>query len=145
MDQNNGAAYSYGFHHLALWVRDIEKSKSFYKDVLGFKEVIRFPHPWDANVRQIVMMDVGDGNCLEMFSDAPKGTIPNGAYFHVAFRTDDVDALFKRVKAAGTTVISAPKDVLLQGDVPTTVRVAFFEGPDGEQLEFCQQIDGINL
>lgn len=137
--------YSYGFHHLALRVRDIEKSRRFYKDILGFKELIRFPHPWDKSVKQIVMLDVGDGNCLEVFSDAPGDTIPDGAFFHVAFRTDDVDSLFERVKAEGTPVIIEPKDVLLEGEVPTVMRVAFFQGPDGEQLEFCQEIEGIRL
>ena len=145
MNQDESSVSSYGFHHLALWVSDIERSKRFYKDVLGFKEIIKFPHPWDTNVSQIVMLDTGDGNCLEIFSDAPKDTIPNGAFFHVAFRTDNVDALFKKIKSSGTKVISEPRDVLLEGEVPTKMRVTFFEGPDGEQLEFCQQVNGLNL
>ena len=145
MNQMSESTKIKGFHHLALRVKDIEKSKKFYTEVLGFKQVIKFPHPWDQDIRQIVMLDTGDGNYLEVFSDAPGSTIPNGAFFHVAFRVDNVDELFERVRAAGTPVVMEPKDVFLAGEEPSTIRVTFFKGPDDEELEFCQQISGICL
>ena len=145
MNQERKSNMSYGFHHVALRVRDIEKSKKFYKEVLGFNEVIKFPHPWEKEIKEVVMLDSGDGNYLELFSNAPEDTIPNGAFFHVAFRADDVHGLYERVKAAGTPVAMEPKDILLAGEVPTTVRAVFFKGPDGEEIEFCQLLSGVKL
>ncbi len=145
MNNKKPSGMSYGFHHLALRVRDIEKSVDFYTQVLGFKEVMRFPHPWDKGIKQISMLDTGDGNYLEIFSDAPASTRPDGAFFHVAFRVDDVDALYERVKASGARVAREPGNVLLGGESPSTLRVVFFNGPDGEELEFCQQLEGLKL
>jgi len=134
-----------GFHHLALRVRDFDASIKFYSDVLGFKVKTIFPHPWDKNVRKIAMMETEDGNYMEIFSDAPDNLKADGAFFHVAFRTDDVDAVIEKVKKAGVGVTMEPTDVHLECDIPTVLRVAFIKGPDGEEIEFCQNKIGIVL
>ena len=134
-----------GFHHLALRVRDFDKSIKFYSEVLGFKSKIVFPHPWDKNTRKIAMMETGDGNYMEIFSDGPDNLKTDGVFFHVAFRTDNVDAVIERVKKAGFEVIMEPKDVPLECGTPTIMRTAFVKGPDGEELEFCQSTMGVML
>jgi glyoxylase I family protein len=134
-----------GFHHLALRVRDFDKSIKFYSEVLGFKSKIVFPHPWDKNIKKIAMMETGDGNYMEIFSDGPKDLKTNGAFFHVAFRTDNVDAVIERIKKAGFGIIIEPIDLILDPDTPTILRVAMVKGPDGEELEFCQSTKGVML
>lgn len=141
----NNAIGGGGFHHLALHVRDFDASIKFYSEVLGFKVKITFPHPWDKNIRKIAMIDTGDGNYLEIFSDAPDNLKSDGVFFHVAFRSNDVDAVIERVKKAGVEVKMEPSNVLLESDIPTVVRVAFIKGPDGEELEFCQNKTGVIL
>lgn len=145
MSSNHKTNASKGFHHLALRVKDIVKSRKFYTEILGFKEKISFPHPWDKSIKEILMLDIGDGNYLEVFSNAPDDIVPEGAYFHVAFRTDDVIGIYNKAKSSGAEIIMEPTDINLECDIPTVMRATFFRGPDGEQIEFCQIISGVEL
>ena len=86
------------------------------------------------------MFDTG-GGYLEIFESS--GEIPAGAgiLFHLAIRTQDVNAVTERVRAAGCKITVEPKDVTIQttnGAGPVPVRLAFFEGPNGEVWELFQ-------
>lgn len=52
-----------GFHHVAIRARDFDKSVGFYTDVMGFRRKIG----WGQKPGRAVMLDVGDGNYLEIF------------------------------------------------------------------------------
>lgn len=119
-----------GFHHVALRARDFEKSLAFYRDGLGFPVA----HSWGEGDGRIALLDLGDGNYLELFASAPGAPIsPDGCYFHLALRSIDVDRDIETVRALGCTVTIEPKSVEVNGKV---LRVGFFLGPDGEVLEF---------
>jgi glyoxylase I family protein len=123
-----------GFHHVAIRVRDYEKSVKFYKDVLGFVEKIR----WGEGDGRGIMLDTGDGNYMEVFAGG-KEPKPEGLFFHVAFRTNDCNAAIERARAAGMEVTFEPKDINLPSTPgPTPIRIAFFKGPDGELIEFFE-------
>ena len=84
------------------------------------------------------MLDTGGGNYLEIFEDRNYTPTPNGALLHLALRTTNIDAVIKRVRAAGSKVTIEPKDVTIKtinGVGPVPVRIAFFEGPNGETWE----------
>lgn len=125
-----------GFHHIALRARNFDLSYAFYTDGLGFKHAAQ----WGEGDTRIALLDIGDGNYVELFASAP-GQSPdaNGAvpppwpYFHLALRSSDVDADIERVRSLGCKITIEPKDVVLDGN---PVRVGFFLGPDGEVLEF---------
>lgn len=122
-----------GFHHIAMRVRDFDKSCKFYQS-LGFKPKIS----WGEGDKRAVMLDTGDGNYLELFaggSDEPK---PEGVVLHFALRTTNVDAAIAAARAAGAVVTVEPKDVVIASTPPTAVRLAFCKGPDGEIIEFFQ-------
>ena len=132
-----------GFHHVALRVKDFNKSIKFYREALGFDVKINFPHTRDKNIK-IAMMDVGDGNYIEIFSDSKTGKIDTesaGCWFHIAFRTEDVDEIVERAKKFGVPVTREPSDVVLDAEVQTPIRAAFISGPDGESIEFLKNID----
>ena len=87
------------------------------------------------------MLDVGDGNYLEVFEDLAYVPTANGSILHFALRTTRLDAVVERVRATGAKVTMEPKDVTIAttndaGPVP--IRVAFCEGPNGEVIEFFQ-------
>lgn len=63
---------------------------------------------------------------------------PEGSYFHVAFRSNDVDKAVAAAVAAGAIVTVEPKDVVLGSNPSTPVRIAFVKGLNGEILEFFQ-------
>jgi glyoxylase I family protein len=124
-----------GFHHIALRARDYEKSLAFYTEGLGFT----LAHSWGEGEKRIALLDMGDGNYVELFASAPGQSPPPGEeaapwpYFHLALRSTDVDADIEKVRALGCPITVEPKSVDVNGK---TIRVGFFLGPDGEVLEF---------
>ncbi len=122
-----------GFHHVAIRAFDFEATVKFYTEVLGFKPRIA----WGKETKAI-MLDTGDGNYLEVFSNGPEQQKPEGSILHMAFRTEDVDGITEKARAAGAEITIEPKDVVLQRDPPTPVRISFFKGLDGEIIELFQ-------
>lgn len=125
-----------GIHHVALTSNDLDKSVKFYTEVLGFKKTIS----WGPEEKKIVMLDTGDGSCFEIFSNGDGEIKPVGAFKHVALRTADCEAVFKRVQAAGMEITMEPTYVELQSTPPTPIKMAFFKGPDGEIVELFQNL-----
>ena len=124
-----------GLHHVALKTGSWDASLAFYKGVLGFTEKILWAYP-DGN--RAGMLDTGAGNYLEIFEDAKYVPAPNGALLHLALRTGEPDAVVDRARAAGCKITVEPKDVTIRttnGAGPVPVRIAFFEGPNGEVWE----------
>ena len=98
---------------------------------------------WGQGDGRAVMLDAGNGNHMEVFAGGaarparrPGDLEP--VLLHLAFRTPSCDASFARALAAGAAVVSEPKTVTIASDPPTTVRIAFCTGPDGETIEFFQ-------
>lgn len=128
-----------GFHHVCVKTRDWDRTIEFYRDVLGCTEKIA----WRAAPQRAAMLDTGDGNYMEFFEDLAYQPAPNGAVVHFAFRTTRLDDVAARVRAAGAKITVEPKDVTITttngaGAVP--IRVFFCEGPNGETIEFFQNV-----
>lgn len=121
-----------GFHHVALRAFDFEATVKFYTEGLGFVQV----QAWGEGVKRAVLLDTGDGNYLEIFAGGNGEPKPEGYFFHIALRTDNVDQAVETAVAAGAVVTVAPKDAVLGNTPPTPVRLAFVEGPNGESIEF---------
>jgi glyoxylase I family protein len=132
-----------GFHHAALKARDFDESLKFYREGLGLVPKIA----WGQGNARAVMLDAGNGNCLELFAGGaarpprPAGSPgePEPPLLHLAFRTPSCDAALERARKAGAVVTDEPKTVTIPSTPPTTVRIAFCTGPDGETLEFFQE------
>jgi glyoxylase I family protein len=129
-----------GFHHAALRARDFDASVRFYREGLGGTPKMA----WGTGDGRAVMLDLGGGNCLEVFAGGaarpPRGPgDPEPALLHLAFKTRSCDASFDRAVAAGAAVAAGPKTVTIPSDPPATVRIAFVTGPDGETIEFFQE------
>ena len=127
-----------GLHHVALKAKSWDASLAFYKGVLGFTEKILWAYP-DGN--RAGMLDTGGGNYLEIFEDRNYVPTPNGALLHLAIRTTRLDEVLLSVRNAGCKITVEPKDVTIKttnGAGPVPVRIAFFEGPNGEIWELFQ-------
>lgn len=122
-----------GFHHVSFNVFDLKRSESFYTEVLGFRKVMEFT----LGNTSCVMLDSGDGACLELFSGG-KAEKPDWAEMHIALRTKDTRSVAERVRASGMIITREPEDLVLPGDRPTPITIAFFKGPDGELVELFQ-------
>jgi len=123
-----------GFHHLAMEVKDFDKSVDFYTRVLGFEKGPAF----GSNERRVILLDAGNSNYLELF-EGGKGHAGDGAVVHIAFKTDDCDAAIEKVRSYGCEITTEPKDVDLPSDPVYPVRLAFFKGPDDEIVELFQE------
>lgn len=123
-------------HHIGFVVSDLAVSTAFY-EALGFE--IAKDHPWDDGSRAIRFMRLGAFE-LELFwyaetpSAAPVVEGKQLGFRHLAFKTDDVDATLAELKARG--VVPAETQVR---DVPLGYRIAFFDDPDGLEIELMQE------
>ena len=124
-----------GIHHVAIRVKDFDASVKFYCDELGFKELLS----WGEGDKRAAMLDTGDGCCFEIFAGGT-GHGSDGAFLHLALNCKDIDGVIERVRTAGMEIRTEPKDVEIPSDPPTSVRLAFFKGPDEEVVElFCKR------
>ena len=129
---NNSVIGDGGLHHVAVRVREFEKSVRFYSDVLGFKEKIR----WGDSPKQIALLDTGNGSYVELFEEGGREPTKEDAMWHLAFRVADADAVLERCRAAGCEVTVEPKTLANVGNRGVDIRLAFCKGPSGELLEF---------
>jgi glyoxylase I family protein len=120
-----------GFHHVALRVVDIDASVAFYTNVLGFAETLR----WGEGDGRAVMLDTGDGACLEIFAGGSSAEADGRPILHFALNCENVDEVIARASDAGMAITMSPKDVDIPSSPTTPVRIAFFKGPDGELVE----------
>jgi len=124
-----------GFHHVAIRAIDFEGTVKFYEDGMGF--VRRFG--WGEGNSRAALMDVGDGNYVEIFANRSEGEIPEGGLLHYAIRVADADSAYEKAIAAGAMSVAPPRDANPpHADHPITFRVAFVRGPAGETIEFFQ-------
>jgi len=135
MTNDKGTGMIGGLHHVAMRVADFDASVRFYTETLGFRETLK----WGEGDKRAIMLDMGDGARLELFAGGDEGPKPKGAILHFALKTNDVDAVIERVRAAGAQVTVEPKNVDIKSDPPTPVRLAFFKGHDGEIIELMAQ------
>lgn len=122
-----------GLHHIAFKAKDYKKTLEFYK-ALGLK-VYR---EWGDETNGAAMIDMGDGNYIELFGDGDKFNA-QGNYRHIAFTVSDCDAVYNKALELGATSYIAPNDIVIPSrPEPIPARIAFVYGFDGEEIEFFQ-------
>ena len=75
---------------------------------------------------------LADPNASQADRDAMAELLAKGLLRGVMFRTDDCDATFERIRAAGAEVLQEPIDM------PYGVRDCAFRDPSGNMLRFMQ-------
>ncbi|WP_372348116.1 VOC family protein [Streptomyces sp. KL116D] len=123
-------------------VDDHDKALAFYRDVLGLEvrndvgfEGMRWVTVGSASqpdVNIVLEPPLADPNASAADRQAMAELLAKGLLRGVIFRTDDVDALFERVRAAGADVLQEPMDQ------PYGVRDCAFRDPSGNMLRFNQ-------
>lgn len=118
--------------HTMLRVGDLEKSISFYADVLGMSELRRKDYP-DGEFT-LAFMGYGDekeNTVLELTHNWGVESYELGsAYGHIAVEVDDVYDACEKMKQIGGKVIRDAGPM----NAGKTI-IAFLEDPDGYQIE----------
>jgi len=121
-----------GLAHIGIFVDDMDKSIDFYKR-LGFTlDKIEEIH--------IRLAFLSAGNCLiELVEQKDQPARTAGVVDHVAMVVDNIKAAIENAKANGIDI-----DATQINEVPILggVKNVFFEGPDGERLEFFEYCQG---
>ncbi len=122
-----------GYHHIGLYVHDMDKSLKFYTDGLGGE--ITFSFPMGNSGKTIYLVDLGGNAVVELIPRGNGEAESNAHWAHIALSTSDARAAFDKAIAAGAICQSAPNDAMLG---TMSVANAFVLGPDGEVIELFE-------
>jgi len=146
-----GERFSYATSHIGLCVRDLERSRRFYVDGLGFEEFARF-----EITRPIAEVDPPcdftsffvqkDGLRIELLDYRSPGVIGSPStrrnhlgLTHLSFVVDDVDAAARALEAFGATIVEGTRS---GQDDPDAVQIIFLADPDGTRVELMRLAKG---
>jgi predicted enzyme related to lactoylglutathione lyase len=128
--------------HTFLAVDDHDKAVAFYRDVLGLEvrndvrygkmRWVTIGSPAQPEVNIVLEPPGVNPNMSPEDRSAVADLMAKGAYGRMVFWTDDCDATFGRVSAAGADVVQEPMDQ------PYGVRDCAFRDPAGNEVRFTQ-------
>ncbi len=125
-----------GYGHAALKVKDVEASLAFYRDKLGFPEMLRLLK--DDGSLWLIYLRITDLHYLEIFPGAEEDRAPgwnaNGVN-HLCFTIEDLEATTARMQGAGIKLTAQIKKGA-DGN-----RQAWIEDPDGNRIELMEMHD----
>ncbi|MBQ9941947.1 MAG: VOC family protein [Christensenellaceae bacterium] len=122
-----------GLSHIALYIKDLEVSKKFYTEVLGFE--ILGQTTWEGDT---LVAWAKRGNVeLELVQLPRWEDRPDGLWDHVSMEVDDIAAAKEELVAKG---IEFEREIEpgICAPVYGGVYYLMFRGPDGERLEINQ-------
>ena len=117
--------------HTRFRVSDMDKSISFYRDILGMKVVEQKTSPRGS---KLVFLKFPDMDCeLELcsFPDSGNVHVPEDLV-HLAFEVDDLERCMERLKVAGVLITEGPIES------SNGTRFIFTEDPDKYEIELMQ-------
>jgi lactoylglutathione lyase len=123
--------------HAALKVKDIDRSLAFYRDTLGFKEMMRIDN--DDGSLLLVYLRMTDDQFIEIFPGGVGEVAPGwnaNAINHFCLEVEDMQATAADLRTRGVAFIHEPK-VGLDGNWQCWVG-----DPDGNRIEFMQMMPG---
>lgn len=128
--------------HVVLYVRDVNRSAAFYREVLGFRQIV----PPDGQ-RPVGIAVFSGGRThhelllIEVGPDAQP--IPQGrrvGMYHFGLKVGETDdelrKMLTRVERAGTRVVGASDH--------TVSHSLYVEDPDGNELELYVDVPGVD-
>lgn len=122
--------------HTRYRVADLEKTVSFYRDVLGLEEVRRST---SGRGSQLVFFKAPDSEeLIEICKFDESGPVAVGPDLtHLAFEVEDMDAFARRAAALGYPLSDGPHTT------PGGSIIAFVDAPEGYEVELIQPGKGL--
>jgi lactoylglutathione lyase len=117
--------------HTRYRVKDLEKTVSFYRDVLGLKELRRQK---SGRGSQLVFLKApGSEEEIEICKFDESGPVVVGPDLtHLAFEVDDLEKFAKEVEAKGYPLSDGPHSI-------GGGKIAFIDAPEGYEIELIER------
>ena len=132
--------------HIVLYVRDLERSAHFYRDVLGWRQIM--PQPGEASSFPAAAFSAPGGSThhelllIEVGNDA--AAQPAGrrvGLYHFGLKVGDSDdelrAALARLRETGVTVVGATDH--------TVTHSLYIADPDGNEIELYIDVAGVDF
>jgi catechol-2,3-dioxygenase len=131
--------------HVVLYVRDIATSSAFYRDVLGWRQILpvegkelgwpaaAFNAPSGRTHHELLLIEVGQDAAGQ----------PNGkriGLYHFGLKIGDSD---DELRAARDTLISSGTPIVGMSD-HTSTHSLYISDPDGNEIELYVDVPGID-
>ncbi len=121
--------------HTRYRVSDLEKTVSFYRDVLGLKEVRR--HTSGRGSQLVFFKAPGSEEEIELCKFDESGPVVVGPDLtHLAFEVDNIEEFAKQTAARGYPLSDGPHSTESGG------AIAFIDAPEGYEIELIQRGKG---
>lgn len=123
--------------HWALKVKDLERSLAFYRDTLGFAEMMRINHA-DGRL-MLVYLRVTNTQFVELFPEGRGDVAPDEettSMHHVCVQVDNMAETVKALAERGISLFRSAK-LGLDGN-----NQCWIKDPDGNRIEFMEMLPG---
>ena len=123
--------------HWALKVADLDRSLAFYRDTLGFAEMMRINH--DDGQLMLVYLRVTDTQFVELFPRGRGNQAPDEettSIHHVCLQVASIAETAAALRKLGVALFREPK-LGLDGN-----NQCWIKDPDGNRIEFMEMLPG---
>ncbi|HVB90476.1 MAG TPA: VOC family protein [Acidimicrobiales bacterium] len=128
--------------HLVLYVRDVGRSAAFYRDVLGWRQIM--PDPGESPLGVAAFSSGRTHHELLLIEVGPDATaVPSGrrvGLYHFGLNVgdsdDDLRDMVTVLKEAGATIVGASDH--------TVTHSLYIEDPDGNEIELYVDVPGVD-
>ncbi|MEC0267009.1 VOC family protein [Paenibacillus anseongense] len=119
--------------HVGVMVANLEASIRFYEEVIGLKHKGTLLHTNGVIRLAFLGFEALNETEVELIEGYNSSLPQEGKVHHLAFTVDDVEAEFTRIQ--GLDVQQVDEEITT---LPNVSRYFFFNGLDGERIEFFQ-------
>ncbi len=118
--------------HVGIMVKDMDESLAFYQNILGLQLRSR---EWLNDTVELAFLFFPEQPSVEVELLLGGPVESEGIVNHLAFTVKNMEAELERLKEAGVKLVDEePRSIL-----NNTVKIAFFQGPNGEKLELVER------
>ncbi|MCE0482920.1 MAG: VOC family protein [Methylacidiphilales bacterium] len=118
--------------HTRYRVNDLEKTATFYREILGLKEISRHTSPRGSTLA--FFKAPGSEETIELCHYPASGpVVVQPDLTHIAFEVEDLEGFAKAAAAKGYPLSDGPT-VTSSGS-----KIAFIDGPEGYEFELIEK------